>query len=637
MRNLNFAPKAIIISLVFLLPVLLLGYFFYTGQKDQIDFSAKERLGVTAFREFVPVYTGVLKTRNATRAALGGFDGKARYQAAREQTDAALKALDNYIASSGDPLSLRADFNKLQEAWAATAQSTNGADAQGRTVFGPVTASLVKLLGGIGDNSNLVLDPDVDSYYIISMMLLGMPQAAEDLGQLWGWGTFGLVRFQQTQKEFTPKEIVRYAVWAANVESSLKQFRGYLDKAIAYNPSVKSRLDLAVLDEVGAFYEAAKDPEALLKRENLTPAQFYEKGESAVVRLQAFYDKGVPVLDELLDVRISAMQQRLNLAAIVVGAVLLFGAYFFYSFFLVTRGGLELISKHLKQIAEGDLRTAPAMPLGSDEPSLVIYDLRTAYESLHMLIRQVRHSARALHAASSEISDAATDLSSRTELAASTLGEQASAMAQISETVSATANQAKMAATFAVDNAGVAERGGQVFTEVVATMRDIHDSSNKINDIISVIDGIAFQTNILALNAAVEAARAGESGRGFAVVAAEVRNLAGRSASAAREIKSLITVSVDKVRAGTQVVEGAGTTMTAVVTNARQINQFLSDISDAARAQAGDVDKVGQAIQQLDTNTQQNAALVEETMAAAGALRHQADTLQEEIANFKVS
>jgi methyl-accepting chemotaxis protein len=355
------------------------------------------------------------------------------------------------------------------------------------------------------------------------------------------------------------------------------------------------------------------------------------------VRLQAFYDKGIPVLDELLDARIAAMQQRVNLAAMVVGTVLLFGAYFFYSFFLVTRGGLELISKHLKQLAEGDLRTAPAKPLGSDEPSLVIHDMRTAYESLHMLIRQVRHSARALHSASSEISDAATDLSGRTELAASTLGEQASAMTQISETVGATATQAKMAATFAVDNADVAERGGHVFTEVVATMRDIHDSSNKINDIISVIDGIAFQTNILALNAAVEAARAGESGRGFAVVAAEVRSLAGRSASAAREIKSLITVSVEKVRAGTQVVEGAGTTMTEVVTNARQINQFLSEISDAARAQAVGVDKVGQAIQQLDTNTQQNAALVEETMAAAGALSQQADTLQEEIANFKVA
>jgi methyl-accepting chemotaxis protein len=193
-----------------------------------------------------------------------------------------------------------------------------------------------------------------------------------------------------------------------------------------------------------------------------------------------------------------------------------------------------------------------------------------------------------------------------------------------------------MAATFAVDNAHVAERGGKVFDEVVTTMREIHTSSAKINDIIGVIDGIAFQTNILALNAAVEAARAGEAGRGFAVVAAEVRTLAQRSAGAAREIKGLISASVEKVEGGTRVVEEAGQTMSEVVTNARQINSFLSEIATAAREQAAGVTAVGQTIQSLDKDTQQNAALVEETNAAAAALTSQADILQDEISNFRV-
>jgi methyl-accepting chemotaxis protein len=201
---------------------------------------------------------------------------------------------------------------------------------------------------------------------------------------------------------------------------------------------------------------------------------------------------------------------------------------------------------------------------------------------------------------------------------------------------SATAERASMAATFAVDNAHVAERGGAVFSEVVSTMRDIHTSSAKINDIITVIDGIAFQTNILALNAAVEAARAGETGRGFAVVASEVRMLAQRSAGAAKEIKSLISASVERVESGTRVIEAAGQTMTEVVTNARQINAFLSDIAVAAKDQANAVSEVGRSILELDQNTQQNAALVEQTSAAAGALNGQADVLQSEIANFQV-
>jgi len=210
-------------------------------------------------------------------------------------------------------------------------------------------------------------------------------------------------------------------------------------------------------------------------------------------------------------------------------------------------------------------------------------------------------------------------------------------MEEIGSTVGSTAESAQKAANFAGENAQVAEKGGKVFAEVVNTMRDIHASSAKINDIIGVIDGIAFQTNILALNAAVEAARAGEQGRGFAVVASEVRSLAGRSAVAAKEIKSLISTSVEQVKGGTRTVEETGETMGQVITNAKQINTFLSEISTAAREQAAGVEQVGYAIQVLDKNTQQNAALVEQTTAASGALREQAETLKNELANFQVN
>jgi methyl-accepting chemotaxis protein len=345
----------------------------------------------------------------------------------------------------------------------------------------------------------------------------------------------------------------------------------------------------------------------------------------------------VKSLDTLVDARVGAMQGERLRASLVLGIGLLLALYFFYSFFLVTRGGLLLISRHLDEMSTGDLRHRPRKPWGSDEPAKVIADLREAYDSLHILIRKVRHSARALHGAAAEISDASTDLGRRTESSASALEAQASTMMGISTTVSATAERATMAAAFAVENSLVAEKGSKVFANVVDTMHAIHSASARINDIISVIDGIAFQTNILALNAAVEAARAGESGRGFAVVASEVRLLAQRSATAAKEIKTLISSSEERVQSGTRVVEGAGQIMTDVVTNARQINAFLDEIASAAREQAESLGQVGMSIQELDQNTQQNAALVEQTNAAASALTAQADALQDEIANFRVA
>ncbi|MDP1929082.1 MAG: methyl-accepting chemotaxis protein [Thiobacillus sp.] len=255
---------------------------------------------------------------------------------------------------------------------------------------------------------------------------------------------------------------------------------------------------------------------------------------------------------------------------------------------------------------------------------------------LQATVKEVRSGVETVAVATREISTGNADLSGRTESQASSLEETASSMEELTSTVKQNAENARQANQLVQSTAEIAVKGGQVVGHVVETMASIKDSSRKISDIIGVIDSIAFQTNILALNAAVEAARAGEQGRGFAVVASEVRSLAGRSAEAAREIKQLISTSVDKVRSGTKVVEEASQAMGEVVTNARQINFFLGEISVASREQAQGVTQVGQAIQELDRNTQQNAALVEQTSSAAGSLREQAESLQNEIANFKV-
>ncbi len=286
-------------------------------------------------------------------------------------------------------------------------------------------------------------------------------------------------------------------------------------------------------------------------------------------------------------------------------------------------------------IAKGDL-TQPVSTRGKDELTALMHALGMMQASLSRIVGQVRHSTERIGTSSVEIASGNQDLSHRTEQAAGNLQQAASSLEQINATVSHSAESARRASTMAQTNAEVAARGGQVVRQVVATMDEINHSSQKIGDIIGVIDGIAFQTNILALNAAVEAARAGEAGRGFAVVAAEVRNLAQRSAEAAREIKQLIGASVDKVQAGTQLVAEAGQTIGEIVTHAQKISAFIGEITTAAHEQSDGIGQVNRAVGQLDQMTQQNAALVEQSAAAAESLRDQASRLASVVATFQL-
>jgi methyl-accepting chemotaxis protein len=263
--------------------------------------------------------------------------------------------------------------------------------------------------------------------------------------------------------------------------------------------------------------------------------------------------------------------------------------------------------------------------------------LQKALQHMAQAIREVRTSAQHMTNASDQVASGNEDLSSRTEQAASSLQQTAASVGQLTTTVAASADAARQARELASNASGVAQKGGSVVTEVVSTMQAIHDSSRKINDIIGVIDGIAFQTNILALNAAVEAARAGEQGRGFAVVASEVRSLAQRSASAAREIKQLIGTSVEKVETGSRLVGQAGTTMEEIVAAVSRVTQMINEISASTDEQHSGIDQVNASVADLDRMTQQNASLVQQSAAAAGSLREQADRLGLVISRFELA
>ena len=288
------------------------------------------------------------------------------------------------------------------------------------------------------------------------------------------------------------------------------------------------------------------------------------------------------------------------------------------------------------RVSEGDL-TVDLSIEGKDETAQLLGALSNMKDNLTRIVGDVRSNAESVATASAQISQGNQDLSQRTEEQASALEETAASMEQLSGTVKQNADNARQANQLALGASTVAIKGGEVVSQVVQTMKGINDSSKKIADIISVIDGIAFQTNILALNAAVEAARAGEQGRGFAVVASEVRSLAGRSADAAKEIKGLINASVERVGQGTALVDQAGVTMTEVVSSIKRVTDLMGEISAASAEQSTGVAQVGEAVSQMDQVTQQNAALVEESAAAAESLKAQALQLVQAVAVFKLS
>jgi methyl-accepting chemotaxis protein-1 (serine sensor receptor) len=323
-----------------------------------------------------------------------------------------------------------------------------------------------------------------------------------------------------------------------------------------------------------------------------------------------------------------------SLALMLVVCMLGVGGGFLFSRTIVRP--LRRAVESARAVAEGNL-THEIDAVGNDEVAELLQALRHMQSSLAKVVAEVRQNSESVASASSQIASGNNDLSARTEKQAASLQETAASMEQLSATIRLNADNAQQANQLALGASNVAVQGGEVVGQVVDTMKGINDSSKKIVDIIGVIDGIAFQTNILALNAAVEAARAGEQGRGFAVVAGEVRSLAQRSAEAAKEIKSLISTSVERVEQGSALVDRAGATMQEVVSSIRRVNDIVAEISAASTEQSGGVAQVGQAVAQMDQATQQNAALVEESAAAAESLRSQAKHLIDSVAVFRLA
>ena len=430
----------------------------------------------------------------------------------------------------------------------------------------------------------------------------------------------------------------------ANMRAANTELLDKLDKSMSHSLP-KGREFLKAIVDARVHYDQGIDQVVDLAKQGKAP----EAADVLVGPLRAVQSTLFKAVDEVTDYQAGLSKGLANeassdathyalLMAALAAAMALIGGLLGWT---ITRSltsalGAEpaQVNEAVQRVADGKLDT-PVAVRANDSTSMMA-SVQRMQESLIRTVSHVRSNAEGVAAASAQIAQGNHDLSSRTEQQASALEETAASMEQLNATVKQNADNARQANQLAQSASAVAIKGGEVVTQVVETMKGINDSSKKISDIISVIDGIAFQTNILALNAAVEAARAGEQGRGFAVVASEVRNLAGRSAEAAKEIKLLISASVERVEQGTTLVDQAGVTMTEVVGSIRRVTDNMGEICAASSEQSTGVSQVGEAIIQMDQVTQQNAALVEQMAAAAGSLNSQADELVGTVAVFQL-
>jgi len=629
-RSIDFKAKALTISLIFSIPLAWVSWQYFGDKAAAIAFSSKEREGVAYARQVMPLLSALQHHRTQALADV-------RKQSAgttTAQAHEAVEALAAQLAQRQQALGTDLSTGKPYQAFIDTRRQLASAAAGFDTVMashGEQIDKLITLLAASTDGSNLTLDPDIDTYYLMDASMFRLPLVIEYVSQLGELGA-GMLGSQAAN----PAQLRKATELIVLANGQIQAIRDGLDKVYAYNNEVKAAIQAdETLRLASVFVKQAEG--ALLRPEGPQGAAdtHLAQARQSAEALTLLTSRATTRMDELIGTRVHGMVTARTGTAMVMLLCVLGAGYLFLSFKKVLDGGLREIAFHLDAMRDGNLTTQPKA-WGGDEVARLISALVQMQGSLAEIVNQVRASSNALLMGASEISSGSMDLSARTEANAASLEQTSAAMGNMAHSVNVSADSSRSAATIAHNNADAASHGKGVIQQVINSMSAVKASSGKIGDIIGVIDGIAFQTNILALNAAVEAARAGEQGKGFAVVASEVRALALRSATAAREIKALITDSMGRVDESTQVIQTAGKTMEDLVANADHIHALLQEISRTAAEQSVGITEIGVALQTLDQSTQQNAALVEETAAASSSVKDLAQQLTDRVSMFKV-
>ncbi len=596
-----------------------------------------EREGLPGAEALLVLMGRTAEHRGMSAGYLAGNDAFAERRAAKQrEVDEALAAVGAATAVWPDgPLdTLR---RAAHDGWRELAPAV-----QARTLAPPASFArhnqLVRLqldlMEELVSRSTLALDPEAASYWLVMATLQGMPEAAELTGQLRGFGAGMLAR-----AEFAPADRAFIAQTVARLRQQSERTLVQLRRAAAADAEVADAMAGPMRDvEAVVAATAALAQKALIDAPApaMAGTAWFDEVTRAVTAQHALAQVAFAQLDTKLAARQTGARNRL-LAMAVLGLLAFGGALLLArSMVLGIRNSSRAAVQLAEQMAEGHFEHA-AQPQGEDEFARILRALDRTRQDIATALGEVRQGVDTIATASTQIAQGSADLSRRTESQASALQQTAASMEQIAGTVSHSSDSARQAAGLAAQARDAAAQGGEVMRAMVHTMAEISEASDRIGAITGVIDGIAFQTNILALNAAVEAARAGEHGRGFAVVAAEVRQLAQKSAEAAREIKQKIASSGERVQAGRSLAGDAGGRIEGIVEQVRGMASLIDEIAAASGEQSRGVGQVNAAVAQMDQGTQQNSALAEESAAAAESLRTQAGRLAEAVSRFRLA
>jgi methyl-accepting chemotaxis protein len=640
MAALRFKSKFILCGAIAGVLLVWLGSSQVVRLDERVRMIRSERAALELMATLVDWNKALIETRRTMiMTSAGDEGGRQRLKQQEAAAEAVLGKIERQVADARPLFDMSRESAGLRQGWGELQKKIDAMPldkdyaANGFAAHAPEYGRLYAFMRDLGNKSRMALDPDLDLFYLGYPLANNTPSTAGIIVRIAAYAMLNVPR-----AAITPKDKVFYEVTEARLGDTFSTVENMLKQSMTSNPLVHAKLAPA-LEKL----QANSKPMLAFVRKSFTEApeiavtqqQVNDATSASAAAAWDLLEQNRLVMDQLLQERGSAAVFGRNFLAAALLVAVLVSLYLFLGMYYALADGLTRAGEAAKALARGELGRMPQATT-SDELGELVSELRTADASLARMISQVQGAAASMTQGTSEIAHGNHDLSRRTEEQAASLEETAASMEELTGTVKQNADNAKQANQLAHSAAEVAVKGGALVTDVVSTMADISGSSRRIADIISVIDGIAFQTNILALNAAVEAARAGEQGRGFAVVAAEVRTLAQRSAAAAKEIKTLIENSVGTVEAGSELVGRAGATMQDVVASITRVTDIMGEIAAASQEQTRGIEQVNTAITQMDQVTQQNAALVEETSAAAQSMLEQASNLVQSVGVFKL-
>ncbi|MEO6276680.1 methyl-accepting chemotaxis protein [Roseateles sp.] len=633
MRRLPMAHKFCIVCLCFAIPLAYLLWSLAGDRSDARDFSAKELIGLVQLRQASSLLNAAMLLRGASIGLSAKMPGaEAKRDDALAKFNAQAQALEQHIGLQQDPLKLASGLAATR-AKAKALVALGAADPEAVITAGyALSDTALALIEQASSESNLALDPDADTYYLMLTVTDALPRLQDAIGRVRALGAAA------AQMGTPPYGVLQRLHQADTLtEEYLTRLTGALTRVAAANPDAVKGLDLQLADRIRKDFRAKFAQSFVLgEPPKVEPAAWFALGTEQIAAADNLQRAAEARLGELVTLRVGRLAGGLWTAMTLSIVFVVIAAYALISYYMASLATSVALGRRIEALGAGDLSDNEALD-GRDEVVLATNALRDAVHRLSGLVHEVRAGAEHISTSATQISGANRDLSARGSAMASVVEQTSASTGMLEQTVDHNMSSAREAHELVQGAAGLAGRGGEIVNRAVQSMGEITASSRRIGDIIQVIDSIAFQTNILALNAAVEAARAGEQGRGFAVVASEVRSLAQRSAEAAKEIKTLINTSIETVHQGEAYVTQAGTSMGDIVQAIQRVAAIVGDISSQSSSQADQIRQLGAAIREVDTTTQQNAALVEETAASASLLEDRAGQLRDAAARFRTA